>query len=499
MDNTYTFGILNYSVLFGYLVVMFGVGLWFAGKQKTTEDYFLAGRNMPWFIVATSMFATANSAVTYMGVPGTTYSENISLIVMAFMSLAVAPFLILLFYPFYSKLRVVTSYEYIAVRYGRNARFATSGLFIVARLGWLGVVIYAPALALSVVTGINLWLAIVLMGVLATVYTVIGGLAAVLWTDFLQFIFLVAGAIWVAVSLMNNVPDGFSGIINVAKQTAHLHVLEWRLNLFEMSGIIVAVSFFLQTMQIYGTDQATVQRLMSIKTFGGMAKAVVLNGFFELFIISLLIFLGLGMFAYFHYFPERLAQQITGDQVLPFYIMHALPAGISGVLITAIFAAAMSSMDSGINSLATVILNDFVKPLSSKPRTDRENIRLARILTFALGAFAVGIACFTSRIGHVFKASTAILALFAGPNLAIFLLGVLTRRANFKGWLVGTTIAIPATIWLQYRIEAHFIYYFPFCFGISFIIGYLASVLLGRTKAPAESTIWGRSKLKTSL
>ena len=117
-------------------------------------------------------------------------------------------------------------------------------------------------------TGINLWLAIALIGLLATAYTVIGGLSAVLWTDLLQFAFLVAGAIWVAVSLLHNVPDGWSGIITVARQTGHLHILDLRLNLFEMSGIIVAISFFLQVMQIFGTDQTTVQRLMAVKTFG---------------------------------------------------------------------------------------------------------------------------------------------------------------------------------------------------------------------------------------
>ena len=275
------FGTLNYVILGVYLAAMFGIGLRIAGKQKTTEDYFLAGRNMPWLIVAISMFASLTSAISYMGIPGTAYKENIALIVMGMASIAVAPILLWLFYPFYRKLRVTTSYEYIAKRYGRSARFATSGLFVLSRLGWLGVVIYAPALALSVVTGINLWLAIILMGLLATTYTALGGLSAVLWTDLLQFIILVAGAIWVAASLLNNVPDGLSGIFTIASHTDHLRLLDWKFDLFQMSGAIVIVSYFFQLMQDYGTDQVTVQRLMAVKTFRGTVKAAILNSFFD--------------------------------------------------------------------------------------------------------------------------------------------------------------------------------------------------------------------------
>ena len=164
MIATVSFGPVNYAILFVYLAAMFGIGLYLSGKQKTTEDYFLAGRRMPWIIVAMSMFASLTSAISYMGIPGQAFRENIAILMAGFISVLAAPFLILIFYPFYRKLHVTTSYEYIFRRYGRAARFSVSGLFILARLGWLGVVIYAPALALSTVTGINIFFAIILMG-----------------------------------------------------------------------------------------------------------------------------------------------------------------------------------------------------------------------------------------------------------------------------------------------------------------------------------------------
>ena len=152
-----TFGLLNYAVLVGYLTVMVVIGLRFSGKQKTTEDYFLAGRRMPWLVVGMSMFASLTSAISYMGIPGTAYNENASFIVLGLSSILVSPILVVVFYPFYRHLNVTTSYEYVLRRYGKLAHYSVSGLFLLARLGWLGTVIYAPALALSVVTDIPLW------------------------------------------------------------------------------------------------------------------------------------------------------------------------------------------------------------------------------------------------------------------------------------------------------------------------------------------------------
>jgi len=219
------FGALNYTILGVYLVLMFAVGVYVAGRQRTTEDYFLAGRRMPWLVVAMSMFASVTSATSYMGLPGDAYSENCSLILLGVSGLFVAPILIFVFFPFYRRLGVTTSFEYIGHRFGQPARLTVSALFLLARLGWLGVVIYSPALAISVATGVNLYSAIVLMGVLAVSYTVIGGLAAVLWTDVLQFVILTGGALWVAATLIASVPEGLTGIITTAHETDHL--LRW--------------------------------------------------------------------------------------------------------------------------------------------------------------------------------------------------------------------------------------------------------------------------------
>lgn len=470
-DTAVSFSPLNSTVLAIYLGGLLLVGAWFARRQKSTEEFFLAGRRMPWLVVAMSMYASLTSAVTYMGLPATAYQENVSLLVVSVVTLLVAPVLIKVFYPLYRRLGVTTSYEYIGDRFGRPARFAASGLFILARLGWLGTVVYAPALALSVVAGIPLWAAILLMGLVATFYTALGGIAADIWTDVIQFVIMVAGAAWLAVTLVQRTPEGLPGIIETARAAGRLAVFDTRLSLFHMSGVMVAVTFFFQLMQDYGTDQTTVQRLMTTRDLRGTVRAIVFNAVTDFFLIGLLLFIGVGMFAYYRAFPALLPPGLPGDRVLPYYIIHALPDGVSGLLITAIFAAAMSSMDSGISSLSTVIVHDVLRPLRATPAPDEHDLRIARRLVLALGALATGVAFYISSFRHVIEAYTTIISLFSGPVLALFLLGLLSRRATFAGWVAGTAVAIPATLWIQYVVKVHWIYYFPFAFGVAFAVG----------------------------
>jgi SSS family transporter len=457
--NPASFGTLNYTILALYLLGMVGVGLFFARRQENAEMFFLGGRKLPWIAVAMSMYASLTSAVTYLGLPGTAYSENISLIIVCIMSPIVAPFILLVFYPIYHRMRVTTSYEYIEKRFGSAARKGVAGLFVLARLGWLGTVVYAPAMAMSIVTGIPLWGCICMMGLLATAYTALGGLAAVVWTDVIQFTILIAGAIWVAASLAHGVDGGVPAILALAKETGRLHIADWKPDLFAMSGPIVAIFFFFQLMQDYGTDQVTVQRLMATGSLRKTVKAVAFNACTDFFIIGLLLFIGLGLFAFFQ--GSELPESIGGDRTMPYYIIHYLPKGISGLLITAVFAAAMSSMDSGINSIATVVLNDFAEWVENK-------VKAARILTVVLGVSATALAFYVSTLGGIIKAFASFMSLFSAPVLALFLLGIFTKRGNFKGWLVGLSVSVVATLWLQKVVEAHWVYYFPFSLFTAF-------------------------------
>ena len=469
-----SFGLLNSVILGIYLAAMVLIGLWFMRRQQTTEDYFLAARAMPWLPVAMSMFASLTSAVTFMGLPARAFEENVSLLVVCIVSPLLVPVLVLVLYPAYRRRGVTTSYEFIGLRFGPAGRTAVSLLFVLARLGWMGTVIYAPALALSVASGLPLITTILLMGGLATLYTALGGLAAVLWTDVVQFVILVAGAFWVATDLVLRAPEGIPGILRIAGEAGRLQIAGGGLNLYEMSGLTVGIAFFLQMLQDYGTDQVTVQRMLAIKKPGGVVKATIFNAFTDVIMVALLLFIGLGLFAFYQANPQL--APTDADTVLPHFIMHSLPAGVSGLLITAIFAAAMSSMDSGINSLATVIGNDLIKPFRRQARSDLHDVRQAQLLTVVLGALATALAFSVSRMDNIIEAFSTYMGLFNAPVLALFVLGFVSRKARFSAWCIGVVPAVVATLYIRH-IGIHWVYYFPLSFTVCFTIALLATQL----------------------
>ncbi|MHC4517920.1 MAG: sodium:solute symporter family transporter [Planctomycetota bacterium] len=472
------FGTTNTAILLVYLGGMVSIGLLLAGRQKTTEDYFLAGRNMPWLAVGMSMFASLTSATTYMGVPAFAYSNNIAMIFGVAMSLVAAPILGRFFYPVYRKRRVTTSYEYILARYGQAARRAVSALFVLSRLGWLGIVIYAPAKAMSVASGMPLTLAITLMGLLAVVYTVLGGLSAVIWTDVVQFVILFGGAVWLVGTLVVHVPGGAGEIVRVAAGGGKFDVFDWT-DFGKLTALSAMIGWFFVFLNEYGTDQVTAQRLLAVRTDKGVVKAIAFNAVNDVLINGMLIFIGIGMFAYFQAFPEKLKAGVEADGMLPFYIMHVLPAGVSGLLVTAIFAAAMSSVDSGINSLSTVIVNDWIKPWRRGAHADRGDVALARWLTVTLGVLATVAALYAARIGGIVEMWMRVMGLFAAPTLSVFVLGMFTRRAHFLGWLVGACSGVALTVILQIccKDQLMAIWHFPISFLLTTSVGYAVSAL----------------------
>ena len=474
--NTTSFGGLNYAILGIYMLSLISIGLWLARKQKSSEDFYLAGRRMPWLPVAMSMYASATSASTFIGLPGIAFDSGVAILGACLVSLLLVPVLAGVLYPTYRRMNCTTSYEYIGSRFGQNARFATSALFVLARLGWLGIVVYAPAKALSIATGMELSYAILVIGSLATAYTALGGLAAVIWTDVLQFCILVAGAGWVFVSLAGTVPNGFSEIISISRSADHFNAITWGVTLTQISTVSVMLHFSLQMLQEYGTDQLSVQRILAVSSTRGAVKATIFNAFTDLVMISTLLLIGLGLFVFYQQNPQAL-NGVDGDSVLAHYIVTQLPNGVSGLIISAIFAAAMSSMDSGINSIATVVENDFLKYFR-KDRPATKPIHQARVMTVVLGGVSIALAFYVAANGGgIVQQFAKFMSLFTAPVLALFVLGFTCRRANVIGWYIGTALAIPVTMCLQKYSDVHWTWYYPASFGLCFVAALLYSAL----------------------
>jgi Na+/proline symporter len=269
--------------------------------------------------------------------------------------------------------------------------------------------------------------------------------------------------------------------VHTALQNGKFDVFDWT-DLGQLTLLSAMVGWFFVFLHDYGTDQITVQRLMAVRSDQGVVKAIAFNAVNDLIINGMLIFIGIGIFVYFEVYPERFVQGIQPDGVLPFYVMHALPSGVSGLVITAIFAAAMSSVDSGINSLSTVVVTDFIKPFFPHLRHRFSDIALARQLTILLGGIATLAAVYASRIGNIVQMWMQVMGLFAAPILAIFVLGMLTRRATFKGWLIGACGGIVLTVYLQQTQSDRMmeIWYFPVSFVVTTFIGYTVSFYLAQ-------------------
>lgn len=470
------FGTINYIVLGVYVAGVIAIGLLFAGRQNSIVDYFLAGRRLPWLAVAMSMYASVTSAMTFMGLPGLAYGQNISLLIVCLMSPLIAPILIFRIYPLYRRLNLTTSYEYIALRFGRRARVAAATLFVLARLGWLGTVIYAPALALHVTTGISMMFAVVIIGVIATVYCVLGGLSAVVWTDVPQFIIMISGVALILAIQHFAVDDGLAGALREAHAADKIAVFDWSFKPTQMTALAVAIAYAFMLIQDYGVDQVSVQRLLAVKSDRGVGFAIAFNALTDFFIIGALLLAGLGFFAYYNQHPGLLPGNVRQDMILPWFVIHELPDGISGLIIAAIFAAAMSSVDSGLNSLTTVILHDVAAPLCGGSSGQMHSISTARILTAVLGIAASVVALFVYQyIGGIIKAFYTFMGLFSAPVLALFLLGMVTRRAHFNGWLIGAAVSITAVLVIQRGGWLHEIYFFPFSAIMTVVIALAVS------------------------
>lgn len=490
------FGLLNTAVLVVYMVAMLAIGWRFSGRQKTTEDFFLAGRSLPWLPVAMSMYASVTSASTYLVLPGKAYGTNVALVVASVISPLIAPLLIVLVYPAYRRMRVTTSYEYIGARFGQTARKVVAGLFVLARLGWLGTVLYAPSLALHVTTGWPLYACILSLGLVATAYTVMGGLSAVVWTDVVQFAILVLGAVWVAGTLAVEVAGGIPAIWQGAREAGRLRVFDLRLatdgaplrTLFLHTSIwSVGLHMALNMCHEYGTDQVTVQRLMAVRDDRGVSKAIAFNAAMDFLLVALLLFIGLGLLAFYQGRPEGLPELASADGILPYFVRHNLPAGIAGLIVTAILAAAMSSVDSGLNSIATVLESDLSGLWRRNPVSDATGIRQARLLTIALGAAATGVAFQMARIGDILDGLSGIISLFNAPVLALFLLGMLWKRTSFRAWLGSLAVTLP-TLWgINAATQVDWSWRFPISFALCATVTVLLTVLFPADNArPAE-------------
>ncbi|HMG36609.1 MAG TPA: sodium:solute symporter [Blastocatellia bacterium] len=492
------FSTIDYVVLFVYLVGITVFGTLFRRSQRTVKDYFIGAKNTHWLIISLSIVATETSTLTLIGVPALAYahfarpSQGGSLTYLqVVLGYIVARFIIsLLFIPAYFKGELLTAYELLRRRFGVHAKNFGASLFLIMRALAEGVRVFAASLVLSAVLSASLptlqhlWIwSILIVGLLTLIYTFEGGIAAVIWTDLIQLVIYIGGSLLAAYMLLSLIPNGWSTFVSEGAAADKFKVFDFSLNF--SSPFTFWAGFFggtFLTMASHGTDQLLVQRLLTCRNKNDSQKAIVLSGFVVLFQFALFLIIGIMLFVYYNHFPME-SQLASNDEVFPTFIVHRLPHGVAGLVIAAIFAAAMSNLSGSLNSLSSTTMLDFYKPLAGEAATEERTLKLSRWFTAIWGILLIGIAMLARGWGSVFTAGLTISSLVHGPMLGAFLLGVLTRRAEQTGVMVGMSVSLLTMLGIKLYTSIAWTWYVLMGTAVCFGVGYSISVLVGLSKA----------------
>lgn len=471
-------GWINIAVIALYFFVLAFMGFYFSRKQKNENDYFKGGGRLPWWAVGLSIFGTGLSAITFMAIPAKAYATDWSYMLMNAGILLVVPFILKLFIPFFRKLNITTAYEYLEIRFNAFVRIICSIAFIIFQIGRMGVVLLLPAIALNVVTGFDIFLCIGLMGFLSLIYTMVGGIEAVVWTDALQVLVLMGGAIWVLTYVCLDVPGGMMAIIQEASADSKFYLGSAAWDLKQSTIWTVIIATFFTNLTTYGTDQTMVQRYMTTPTENQACKSVLTNAVLTIPATLIFFFVGTVLYVFYKRFPTELSLTISdGDAILPWYIFTQLPEGITGLLISGIFAAAMSTLSSSMNSAATAYVVDIHSKLGLPFM--KSGLRTAQFVTLIFGIIGIAFAYVmtTWEVKSLWDEFNKILGLILGSMGGLFLLGMTTKRANAAGAVCGVIASIAVQLLMIHYQCVHLLLYTTTGFISCFLIGYLSSYL----------------------
>ncbi|MCB9231757.1 MAG: sodium/solute symporter [Bacteroidia bacterium] len=493
-----SFGWLDYSVIGIYLLVLVGMGLFFSGREKTSDDYFRAGGRIPWWAAGLSIVGTGLSAISYMAVPAKTFSTDWLFLMLSMSQALVAPVVVYLFIPFFRRLNITSAYEYLEKRFNLATRLVGSLSFILFQFGRIGIVLFLPSLALSVVTGMDIYFCILAMGVLSIIYTVIGGVEAVIWTDVLQVVVLLGGAIICLFTIFNGIEGGFSGMMDIAATDHKFKTFDFSMDLSTPTFWVVLAGGFATHLIMYSSDQTMVQRYLTTKDEKSAKRSV--WTFISVAIPSVFLFflLGTALYVFYKVHPGSMLSTLeNNDAILPWFISSQLPRGMAGLLVAGIFAASMSSLDSSMNSISAVITTDFYK-IIWKDSTDKKVLRFAKWITLLVGLIGMGFALVMAgfEIKSLWDEFNKVLGLFAGGLAGLFLLGMLTQRANGAGALTGFAASALIQFLVSSFTDLHFLLYALSGIVSCVAIGYLASLIF-RAKAKDISGMTIHNQPKT--
>jgi len=489
--------LIDWCVCAAYLVVVFGLAVRSARGQQDNEDYFLGGRKMNWFVVGVSMFATSFSSISFLGLPQKGAYQDFSFyLTILFIPFVITPILWWIFVPMFVRLKISSGYEYLGRRFGPPVQKIGSGLYCVYAIGWMGTMLYAVALTLQTVMGLTnfqYYLILIGIGAFATIYTVMGGLKAVIWTDVLQAVILGGAIIAVLLLAISRIEGGWPGFLSIASENSKFKMFHLNPkilspeNFTEPNTVFTAAAYGLfMYLPGYAVSQNMIQRYVCAGTLAGGRRMVLLSAVINTALGFVFLLVGTALFAFYSQpggdgLPAAGLEIAKEDQILPYFVTTQLPGvGLVGLILAGLFAAAMSTIDSGINGVTSVIVYDW---LSGR----KLSLRSSRILTTLLGAIVIGAAILVPVLGDtVLGIITAIAGTSLGMLLAIYLLGMLMPHTNLPGVLTGLVVGLIclALVWILTDVPKW--WFGAFTMFPTFIAGVIASLFFPK---PPESAL----------
>ena len=508
---TASFQLLDISIVAVYLATLAGIGIYFSRRPQSADSFLVASHRMPWLPVGLSLMAALNSGIDYLTQPSATIQYGLALVLGVLSWLVIYPWVAAVAFPFFRRLDFYSVYEYLETRFDVRVRALAAAIFIAWRLGWMATALYVPCLAIDAVTGgaIDLTTMIVVLGALVTLYTTFGGIQAVIWNDVMQFCVMFGGLGATVYIVAANVPGGLQEIWTTAQTSGKTSL--W-VPLAASDGLWSSiVSFFRQPLNVpalfaalivgrmaqYTSDQVMVQRLQTTRSVADARRAFVVNAAGDALWMIGLSFVGLALFAYFQHHPAP--SGLASDRMLPYFMSQAFPTGATGLVIAAILAASLSSIDSAIHSCSSVLIVDVYNRLILGQAPQRmaaeskivasDQVRALRLATLLVGAAGTTLACSVAGIGTLLEIANKVINSFTGPLFGIFLLAMFSRRASGTAALAGGAVGAVTSYYVAYHSALGFLW--PSTFGLvsTLVVGALVA-LAAPSRDGASSLTW---------
>lgn len=481
-------------------VTLFGAS--FFWKNRTPGAFTLGNRNIPGWVITMSIFATFVSSISFLALPGIAYQGNWNPFVFSLTIPIAALIAVKFFVPLYRKVNSPSAYAYLEVRFGPWARIYVSVCYLLTQLMRVGTILYLLALTLHAVFGWNIALIIVITGFTIMAYSMLGGLQAVVWTDAIQGILLICGALLTVCFILFKMPEGPEQVFRIAAEQGKFSLGSFSLDLSSSTFWVVLVYGLFINLQNFGIDQNYIQRYMASRSDRAAKRSALSGGLLYIPVSLLFLFIGTAIYSYYNagaaHLPVELLSPDKADQVFPYFIVSQLPAGVTGLLIASIFAAGMSTISTSFNSAATVLLSDFFQKSGEGKQEERRSMKVLYLSTVIITSLAVLIALAMINVKSALDTWWKLASIFSGGMLGLFLMGAFSRRSNSFGAIAGTIMGIAIIAWMSLssladdpsRFGNVFHSYLTIVFGTLgiFLFGFLISHFAGRKRKQNATT-----------